>query len=131
MIRLRSVEANNDKLIIKNLNGQETIEYSDIEYFSQMAMIRPTLISLKYNDKRTGDSRNILIMPDTSSQIFKFNFLEEHGMTKFVRDQIIKSNPNYNTDIEPSKWLPFGLIVLTGVPVMIMVQIFFMHFDKY
>lgn len=131
MSRLRSIEATKDNLVINKLNGQETIDYKDIEYVYQIAMVSPTLISLKYNDRRTGESHKILIMPSTSSQMFKFNFLEELEMTKFIRDQIVKANPNYNTDSEPSKWVSLGLIMLTGVPVALIVNLFFMNFDKY
>jgi hypothetical protein len=131
MIRLRSIEASKENLVINKLNGQETIDYKDIEYVSQIAMVRPTLISLKYNDRKTGESHKILIMPSTSSQIFKFNFFEELEMTKFIREQMVKANSNYNTDSEPSKWIPAGLIMLTGIPVGLIVNLFFTNFDKY
>jgi hypothetical protein len=128
MIRLRNVEATSTKLVVKKLTGQEAIEYNDIEYVSQIAMISPTLISIKYKNRRTGESRKILVIPSTSSQMFKFNFLDELEMTKFIRTQVVKANPNYNTGAEPSRWLTFGLIMLTSLPIILIVNIFFVNF---
>lgn len=125
MFRLRSIEATKDNLVIKGLNTQTIIDYKDIEYISQIAMIRPTLISLKYNDRGTGESHKMLIMPGTNSQA---NFLEEVAMTKFIREQIAKVNPNYNTEAEPSKWLPLVLVLLTGIPVGLIANLFFLKF---
>jgi hypothetical protein len=131
MIRLRNIEANDSQLIIKSLNGQKAIDYRDIEYVSQLAMVRPDLISIKYRDKKTGESKKILVMPSTTSEAFKFKFLEEHEMTKFIRGQIIKQNPSYSSELEPSRWTTVGLVILTAIPIMIYVNIALMNFDKY
>lgn len=131
MIRLRNVEANDSQIIIKSFNGQKAIDYKDIEYVSQLAMVRPDLISIKYRDKRTGESKKFLVMPSTTSEAFKFKFLEEHEMTKFIRKQIIKQNASYSSELEPSRWKTFGLIVLTGIPIIVYVNLTLMNFDKY
>jgi hypothetical protein len=131
MIRLRSIEANESQIIINSLNGKKVLDYQDIEYVSQIAMVRPDLISLKYHDRRTGESRKILVMPSTTSEMFKFKILEEHDMTKFIRTQIVKHNANYSPDLEPSKWTTLGLIILTGIPIIIYVNIMLMNTDKY
>jgi hypothetical protein len=131
MIRLRTVEATRDNLIIKKLSGQEIIDYSDIEYVSQIAMLRPTLISLKYLNRKTGESHKILIMPDAGALMFPFNFLEEVDMTRFIRQQVVRANPDYNRESEPSKWLPFGLIMLTGIPIVLIGNLFVGSFDKF
>jgi hypothetical protein len=119
MIRLRNIEADESQLIIKSFNEQKSISYKDIEYISQPAMISPELISIKYRDPRTMESRNVLIIPSTTSEAFKFKFLEEHEMTKFIRTQIIKHNPGYSPDLEPSRWRTVALVFLTGIPAMI------------
>ena len=62
MIRLRSVEASQDNLVIKTFNGPKTIAYKDIEWVFQIALINPTMISLKYHEKETGEFSKILIM---------------------------------------------------------------------
>jgi hypothetical protein len=131
MIRLRNIEANESQIIIKSFTGQKAIDYKDIEYVSQLAMVRPDLISIKYRDTKTGESNKILVMPSTTSEAFKFKFLEEHGMTKFIRGQIIKQNARYSSEREPSRWITFGLIILTGIPIMVYVNLTLMNFDKY
>jgi len=125
MIRLRSVEATEVKLIINTLMGEKSIDYVDIEWISQIALLNPILISLKYYDKETGVSKKILIMPSISSQLFRFNLFGEENMTKFIRKQIIKSKPDYSKDSEPSRWLPFGLVLITALPLVFIVDRFF------
>ena len=131
MIRLRSVEANESQIIIKTFNEHKAIAYKDIEYVSQPAMVRPDLISIKYRDSKTGESKRILVMPSTTSEMFRFKFLEEHDMTKYIRRQVVKQNANYSTDNEPSRWTTFGLIFLTGMPIIIYINLTLMNFDKY
>lgn len=131
MIRLRNIEANESQLVIKSFNGQKVIDYKDIEYVTQFAMVRPDLISIKYRDKGTGESKKILVMPSTTSEAFKFNFLEDHAMTKFIRGQIIKQNSSYSSELEPSRWSTIGLIFLTGTPILVYVNYMLMNFDKY
>jgi len=127
MIRLRNVVATESHLIINSFNGQKAINYKDIDYISQIAMIRPDLISIKYHDVRTAESKKILVMPSTSSHGFSLKFLEEHEMTKYIRQQIMKQNSSYSTELEPSRWITTGLIFLTGIPVMIYSSITLMH----
>jgi len=130
MIRLRSIEANESELVIKSFNGQRIVKYRDIEYVTQFARVRPDLISIKYRDIETGESKKILVMPSATSEAFKFKFLEEHEMTKFIRGQIIKQNVNYSSELEPSRWKIFGLIILTGIPIMVYLNLALMNFDK-
>lgn len=122
MIRLRSVEATQDNFVIKSFRGNKIIDYKDIEWLSQIALINPILISLKYYDKETGQSKKILIMPSLSSQLFRFNFLGELDMTKFIRERLIASRPDYSEELEPSRWLPVGLIFITGIPIMLIMN---------
>jgi hypothetical protein len=128
MIRLRNIEANQFQIIVKSLTGQKTIDYKDIEYVSQIAMIRPDLIAIKYRNTRNGESEKILVMPSATSEMFKFKFFEEHDMTKFIRAQIIKQNPGYSAELEPSRWATFALIMLTGIPVIIYMNLTLMNF---
>jgi len=127
MIRLRNVEATHEYFVIKTLKGKKEIDYKDIEWISQIAMISPVLISLKYLDKDTGDSKKILIMPSVSSQMFRFNIIGELEMTKFIRERIIENKPEYSKELEPSRWLPLGIIMLTALPIILIVNKFFMN----
>ena len=128
MIRLRNVEAHHDHLLIKSFHGDKKILYQDIEYVIDLAMISPRLIALKYQDNRTGNAEKILIMPATPPE-FTFKIPKEHEMTKFIRQQIIKSNPAYSTDNEPSRWATVGIILLTGIPIMIYINFFLMDLE--
>lgn len=128
MVRLKRVEANDSHFVIKSFNGEKAIDYSDIEYVSQIALINPELISIKYRDTRSGETTKILVIPGTLVK-FKWNPFEEHDMTKYIRGQIVKRNPNYSTEAEPSRWATLGFILLTGIPIMIYVSFFLMNLN--
>lgn len=125
VVKLRIAKATQEQLEIKTLRGTISIQYRDIEWVYQPAMINPVLISLKYNDEETGWTKKILIMPSQSSQMFKFNWFGEVEMTKFIREQAMASNPDYSKELEPSRWIPFGLIFLTGIPVLLIIYYFY------
>jgi hypothetical protein len=115
MIRLRNVEANREGLVIKTFKGQQIIDYKDVDWIFQTVFIRPVLISMKYRDRETGKSRKILLMPEVGSQNFGLNFSDETEMAGFIRERVMDSNPNYSKAIEPSRWHPIGLMLLTGL----------------
>ncbi|HKJ42141.1 MAG TPA: hypothetical protein VKA27_08600 [Sunxiuqinia sp.] len=126
VIRLRRVEAGFEKLVIKTMHGPKTVDYKDVEWVSQPAMINPTLISLKYFDRESGTSKKILIMPPTRSQLFRVNLvMGELEMTAYIRQRIMAAKPRYSKELEPSRWLPAGLIFLSGVPVALLTTHFF------
>lgn len=122
MIRLRSVEANHESLVVKTFGGHQTIDYKDAEWIFQTVLLRPVLISLKYRDRETGKSRKILLIP--GSQNLDLNLSDETEMTKFIRERIIGSNPNYSNAMEPPRWLPIGLMLLTGLTAVLVMNIF-------
>ena len=128
MIRLRRVEANEENFVIKTFRGNITLDYKEIDWISQIAMVHPVMISLKYTEKETGISKKILIMPSMASQLFRFNFLAELELTTFIRDKIIEAKPEYSKEQEPSRWLPVGLIFLTFIPFIIFDKFFFSIF---
>lgn len=129
MIRLRNAEAHHDHLLIKSFHGDKKIKYQNIEYVTDLAMISPRLISIKYNDTNTGNAEKIFIMPATSPEV-SFTISKEHEMTKFIRQQIMKNNPFYTTDREPSRWSAVRIILLTGIPIMIYFNFFIMKMLK-
>lgn len=114
-VRLRIVTANRSHLIIVSIHGNKKIDYKNIEYVSEAALINPRLITLKYFEPETGESDTILIMPSTTSEMFRFKFLAEHVMTQYIREQILIHNPKYTTENEPSRWRISGLLALTFV----------------
>lgn len=122
--RLRSVEASRKQIKIKSHRGNKTINYQDIEWISQPAMIRPALISIKYFDRENEQSVKILIMPETLSQIFSFSLFEEHEMTTFLRENILIHNPAYSKTNEPSRWIPILQITAAAMASMLFMKIF-------
>jgi hypothetical protein len=125
MVRLKNIEANENCIIIDSINGQKTIDYSDIVWISQIALIHPAMISIKYYDKEIGDYKKILVLPSISSQLFRFNFLKELDMTEYIRERIISKKQDYSRNNEPSRWIPIIYILLSGLPVGLIVNIFF------
>lgn len=120
MLMLRSAEANEHHLLIKKIKGTQIINYADIEYVSQPLMVNPKLISIRYTDRESGTSENILLMPSRSSYVFKFDMFGELDMTRFLRQQILKYNPNFTREAEPSRWKLFAMIMAT-VAVMLLI----------
>jgi len=118
-LRLQRIEANNQNLLIKSFGKTKTISYSDVEWISQPALINPKVISLKYYDRATEETKRILLLPSMQSQMFSFSLFEESDLTHYLRERIAASRPSYTKDNEPSRWIPAGLIFLSGTPVFL------------
>lgn len=121
-VRLRRVSANGSELTIVSFHRKRKIDYKNIEYISEAALMNPRLITLKYLDPATGESDVILIMPSTTSEMFRFKFLREHDMTQYIREQIFIHNPNYSANAEPSRWRTFAWVFLTVIGATLLAQ---------
>jgi hypothetical protein len=119
MLRLKTAEANKDHIVVDTLRGKKEINYDDIEWISQIALIQPALISIKYFDRDIGDYKKILLMPGKGSPLYSFNIFKESAMTKFIRRRTMLNNPYYSKENEPSCWLPVLYIFLTGLPIIL------------
>jgi hypothetical protein len=119
MLRLRRAEVNPDHILIKTFNGPQVINYADIEYVTQPMLVNPQVISIKYEDRASGTSRNILLMPSRSQFLFKFNSFGELEMIQFIRQQIRNFNPNYSRHAEPARWKFFAMVMGSGVVVVL------------
>lgn len=80
---------------------------------SEALFVNPRLITIKYYEPDTGESDVIVIMPSTTSEMFRFKFLKEHDMTQYIREQIFIHNPQYSPDDEPSRWKTPALVFVT------------------
>jgi hypothetical protein len=125
MTRLKTAEANNENIIVNTYSGKKEISYDDIEWISQIALIQPALISIKYFDKEIGDYKKILIIPGIKSQMFSFSLFKESKMTSFIRKRVMVKNPYYSKENEPSCWLPVLYIILTGIPILLISNILY------
>ena len=114
-VRLRRVSAGRSHITIHSFHGDRKVPYKNIDYIWEAALVNPRVITLKYLEPESGESDIILIMPSTTSEMFRFKFLEEHDMTQYIREQIYLHNPNYSRKREPSRWQTFGWFVLTVV----------------
>lgn len=121
-VRLRRVTANRSHLTILSFHGNKKIDYKDILYVSEAALINPRVITLKYIEPQTGESDVILIMPSTTSEMFRFKFLQEHDMTQYIREQMFLHNPQYSTEAEPSRWRTSGFVLLTITGAILLAQ---------
>lgn len=113
--KLRHVKANHDQIITNTLRWEETIDYREIEYVYQIAMIRPILIGIKYRDKETGQFKKFYTMASLSERFATINVfnIEEVELTKFIRRKITAEKPYYDGSNEPSRWKPIIIFMLS------------------
>lgn len=123
MIRLQNVEATEEYLTIRTFKKKKIVDYKDIEWISQLAMVNPPMISLKYFDVDTGKTRKILIL--LSKQARGFGFSTEAEMTTFIRERIIAAKPDYSKASEPNRWSAIIYILVTSIPIAIFSGYFF------
>jgi len=116
----KTVEAGEECLVIKGFQTGDVVPYQNIKWLSQSYTGRPSLY-IRYQ-ATPGKFKTIITVPKlyTKSQFSKalFHPFQELEMTIFIREQIKKYQPNYNPDLEPSSWLFFGIILLSGVPFL-------------
>jgi ABC-type dipeptide/oligopeptide/nickel transport system permease component len=116
MVRLKSVEANRDGLVL----GSQQIPYDQIDWVYEIAFVNPPLISLKHTNPKAMESKKILIIPAVGFSAFQF--LSERPMTRFLRQMIMKANPDYSRDNEPSRFMPLVIVMVTAMPIVFLVS---------
>jgi hypothetical protein len=118
----KTVEASEEYLVIKGFQSGDIVPYQNIKWISQSYMGRPTLY-IKYQIE-SGKFKTAITIPKmyTKSQFSKvlFNPTQELEMTSYIREQLKKYQPNYNPNAEPSRWLFFWIIMLSGIPFFIL-----------
>lgn len=122
--RIRSVEANDAHLVIKTMRGPKVVQYQDIEWVYQMALINPPFISLQYRDVDSGMSQKILIVPPFRSRVSLSAILAEMEMTAYIREKALAANPGYARENEPSRYLAFIMMILSVLPVIFLMRFF-------
>ncbi len=110
-IKLQFAEANKEYILLKiPFSANKKIQYEDIEWVYQVALLSPALTVIKYKDIITKRHHTFFI---ASGEMQAFGYLKDNGMTKFVRNQIIEAKPDYKKEHEPNKWKP--MVILYGI----------------
>ena len=123
-IKLRYVEVREDNILMKTMLGVEKIlNYKDIVWINQNIFgSNWYIISIKYRNSETGKLKVIFVLPEqyTRREGWKVvNIFQELNVTKYIREQIIKSNSSYNSENEPSRWYLFVWMFLTLIPFIL------------
>lgn len=125
-IKLRYIKVNKDGILIKTLNGDKLLEYKDIEWINQ-PLFSPISywghILIKYKNKENDKNKIIIIFPEFINffavAYTKFS-IWEFDMTKYIREQVIKSNPTYSIENEPSRWYLFKLFFFSFIIILLL-----------
>jgi len=120
MFRLQRVSMSYENITIKTAWKKKNNLYNDIEWISQSILIKPTLIRLKYRNKK-GRLKRLLIIPS----IFSQSIISETDTTRFIRQRIVSTKPEYSKKTEPSRFLPFILLTLPIVPIILVVKLLY------
>ena len=116
----KTVEAGEECLVIKGFQSGDVVPYQNIKWLSQSYMGRPILY-IRYQIE-PGKFKTAITIPKmyTKSQFSKvlFNPAQELEMTSYIREQLKKYQPSYNPQAEPSRWIFFWIIMLSGIPFL-------------
>lgn len=120
IIKLRYIQVNENNIIIKTLSGEKVLEYKDIEWINQNILgSNWYIISIKYKDVKTGKIKIIFAFPEMYSSRERLTLFGELNITKYIREQIMKSNSAYQQNNEPSRWYLFKWVFLSVIPFLL------------
>lgn len=109
MVQIRRVQADDSGLTIFSLLGDNTkVNYGDVQYVSEVALLRPRRFFLKYRNPQTSKLKKILVISYARAE-----------MMRYIRQQITKHNPAYSAAQEPSQWATARLAILTSTPFIL------------
>lgn len=124
IVKLRYIKVTENNIIINTLSGEKVLDYKDIEWINQNILgSNWYIISLKYKNNETGKFKTIFIFPEmytAHENISLFaNLSQELNITKYIREQIIKANPAYQQNNEPSRWYLAKWAFLSIIPFLL------------
>ncbi len=118
--KLRYVKVGENNILMKTLISEKTLEYKDIEWINQNIFgSNWYILTIKYKNNETGKSNIIFVLPEmytSKERLFSFS---ELNITKYIREQIIKVNPGYRIENEPSRWALAKWLFISLVPLLI------------
>ena len=123
IIKLRNVTVSENGILMKSLVAKNILLYKDIEWINQNIFGSSWyIISIKYKNTETGKSNIIFILPEQYTSRESWSILNpfvELNITKYIREQIIKANPSYQIQNEPSRWYLAKWIFLSILPFLV------------
>ena len=126
LYKLRYIKVTESNILMKSLKGEEVLEYKDIEWINQNIFgSNWYILSIKYKDIKTGQSKSIFVFPEMYSIRERITVFGELNITKYIREQIIKVNPLYKVEDEPSRWYLAKWVFLSLIPFVLISFIFF------
>ena len=120
-VKLRYVKVSENNISMNSLAGEEILLYKDIEWINQNIFgSNWYILTIKYKDSKTGKSKMVFVFPEMYTSKESLSFYKELNMTKYIREQIIKENPSYMIENEPSRWYLTKWVFLSFLPFMIL-----------
>lgn len=118
-IRLKSIEAKENGIIIKN-NESQPIEYKDIVWVAKFDITSPFFVTIKYRNKISDSYKKIAYMPN---QRDKKMFVDD-TLTAYIKNMVKKSNPDFTREKAPSTMKNFLFMMLLSLPFIILMLYF-------
>jgi len=126
LFRLRYIKVTESNIILKSMDGERILEYKDIEWINQNIFgSNWYILSIKYKDKISGKSKIIMVLPEMYTSRERFAVFSELNITRYIREQIIKINPAYRIENEPSRWYLAKWVFLSLLPFILISFLFF------
>lgn len=123
IIKLRFIKVNENNIIIKNINHEKIVDYKDIIWVNQNLIgSNWYIVTIKYHSSEDNKSKIIYMLPEmysSNENVSIFKIGQELNIVKYIREQIIKANPAYQVENEPSRWYLVKWIFLSLVPFLL------------
>lgn len=117
--KLKYIEVRERNILMKTLRSEKILEYKDIEWINQNIFgSNWHILSIKYHDNETGKLKTIIVFPEMYTRKENLAIFNELNITKYIREQIIKSNGAYLVSNEPSRWYLAAWIFGSFVPFL-------------
>lgn len=118
-IRLKSIEAKENGIIIKN-NESQLIEYKNIVWITKFDITSPFFITIKYRDKISDSYKKIAYMPNQRDQ----KMFQDDNLTAYIKNKVKSSSSDFTREQAPSTMKNFLFLMLLSLPFTILMLYF-------
>lgn len=126
VIKIRYIKVAENNILMESPLGKKVLDYKDIEWINQNIFgSNWYILTIKYRDLDTGKSKIIIVFPEMYTSRESLVIFSELNITKYIREQIIKVNPAYRIENEPSRWYLTKWIFGTLVPFVLISFVLF------